>query len=280
MPDTPPTPTVIVTDRKIAEEWYRCPAGDSCTCREPQNHAVVIERFAAEIAAAREAARPPLFVSGDFTLHSGLQSPWKIDCDALTNADWATLAAMAVPLLRPFKEVEGIPRGGIKFATALRPYAKPDASLLLLVDDVLTTGESMEQRRAGGDRVIGVVAFARGPWPSWVTPLFATAAAREAWGAEHLRKAVITDCCLGANPACAAGCLIASAAIKRAEAVAALVEAAERVRDCATHPAIRDLVAKGWELWSSNTSGAMNAFYDAATVQLRAALERVKGAQG
>jgi len=61
------------------------------------------------------------------------------------------------------------------------------------------------------------------------------------------------------------------------EAVAELVEAAERVRDCAKHPAIRDLVAKGWELWSSNTSGAMNAFYDAATVQLRAALERVKG---
>ena len=55
MPDTPPTPTVIDSDRKIAEELYRCPDGDSCACRQPQNHAVVIERFAERIAAAREA---------------------------------------------------------------------------------------------------------------------------------------------------------------------------------------------------------------------------------
>ncbi len=79
---------------------------------------------------------------------------------------------MAVEHLLPFRKVEGIPRGGMKFAEALRPYAKPDAGLLLLADDVLTTGESMERARAGGTYVIGVVAFARGPWPKWVTPLF------------------------------------------------------------------------------------------------------------
>ena len=50
-----PTPTVLDSDRKIADELYRCPDGDSCACRQPQNHAVVIERFAERIAAAREA---------------------------------------------------------------------------------------------------------------------------------------------------------------------------------------------------------------------------------
>ena len=115
-----------------------------------------------------------LFQAGDFVLHSGQRSTWKIDCDALTDADWDTLSYMALDAIAPkrFGMVESVPRGGNKFAKALGRAARAGESLTVLVDDVLTTGESMERARAGREDVIGVVAFARGPVPLWVTPLF------------------------------------------------------------------------------------------------------------
>lgn len=43
----------------------------------------------------------------------------------------------------------------------------------VIVDDVLTTGESMEEMRLHySSRTIGVVLFARGKCPDWVTPIF------------------------------------------------------------------------------------------------------------
>jgi hypothetical protein len=45
----------------------------------------------------------------------------------------------------------------------------------LIVDDVLTTGASMEAARAKlwpGSLPLGVVIFARGPCPDWVWPIF------------------------------------------------------------------------------------------------------------
>lgn len=54
-----------------------------------------------------------LFKLGDFELHSGQRSNWKIDCDALTPADWRALAKMIVDRLAPFGAVEGVPRGGL-----------------------------------------------------------------------------------------------------------------------------------------------------------------------
>ena len=61
--DAPPTPTVIESDRKIAEEWYRCGCGMTYeTIMESgrpdgDHHHVAdeVERMASEIAAAREA---------------------------------------------------------------------------------------------------------------------------------------------------------------------------------------------------------------------------------
>jgi orotate phosphoribosyltransferase len=44
----------------------------------------------------------------------------------------------------------------------------------LIVDDVLTTGKSMEEMRKKHSNVltIGVVLFARGKCPKWVEPIF------------------------------------------------------------------------------------------------------------
>lgn len=106
------------------------------------------------------------------TLRSGQLSAWKIDCEALTVDDWRTLAAMAAEILPSFGYVEPVPNGGIPFADALRFYADPDESdTILIAEDVVTTGGSMEKIR--NDReVIGVCVFARGTPPNWVTPLF------------------------------------------------------------------------------------------------------------
>jgi hypothetical protein len=122
--------------------------------------------------ASSQAGIGPLFQAGDVTLHSGERSDFKINCDALMASDFAALANMLVRRIAPFSRVEGVPRGGLRWAEVLNigGYCTPGEPLLI-VDDVLTTGASMEQQRAGRD-AIGAVIFARGPCPSWVMPLF------------------------------------------------------------------------------------------------------------
>lgn len=120
-----------------------------------------------------------LFQRGNFTLHSGEESWFKIDCDFLTDEDLDTLALLVAEDYRvgPFFIVEGVPTGGERFARALEKYALSKYATarnprVLIVDDVLTTGGSMERQRAGRDNVQGVVIFARGVCPDWVVPLF------------------------------------------------------------------------------------------------------------
>lgn len=116
-----------------------------------------------------------LFVREDFTSHAGLALHWKIECDALTDNDIDALALMLSEVLPPFYGVYGIPRGGVRIAEALQKYAvapEPPA-VRLLVDDVLTTGKSMEVTKSlCSMSVHGAVIFARGPVPDWITPLF------------------------------------------------------------------------------------------------------------
>lgn len=122
---------------------------------------------------------PPLFQLGSFTLASGQNSYWKVECDSLTNADWVALATLAAERLPRFGRVEGVPTGGFPFASALELYATHSLNdPVLIAEDVLTTGESMEQFRAGCN-AIGVVAFARGPCPSWVTPIWSLSPSRK-----------------------------------------------------------------------------------------------------
>lgn len=116
----------------------------------------------------------PLFELGNFILHSGGKSNFKINCSALTDNDWITLARVVYKNIAHFRRVVGIPQGGLKLAETLKPYCFPNPEYpTLIVDDVLTTGESMEEARKHikGD-VIGCVIFARDKCPSWVTPLF------------------------------------------------------------------------------------------------------------
>ena len=120
-----------------------------------------------------------LFQSIDFKSHSGLDLSWKIEMDALSDPEWFTIKKMIMELTPPFKEAVGIPQGGIKLGNLLNEHGTgKEEDPICIVDDVLTTGESMEyfltqyQRNRRPFTVIGWVVFARGQCPGWVTSLF------------------------------------------------------------------------------------------------------------
>ena len=126
-----------------------------------------------------------LFETRDITLHSGEQSDFKIECDSLTDEDIETLAMIAAKRSPRFYEVHGVPTGGLRFAEALEKYIDPDSKSILIVDDVMTTGNSMwEMKKAiasensGYILIQGVVIFSR-VRPGrvdfktiWVKPIF------------------------------------------------------------------------------------------------------------
>jgi len=112
---------------------------------------------------------------GNFTLHDGRHSTFKIECDGLTDADVATAASLLSRLLPLYSAVEGVPRGGLRLARALALLAGvgpgADEAPLLICDDVWTTGRSVEALGAGREANVAVI-FARGPTPPNVTALF------------------------------------------------------------------------------------------------------------
>ena len=59
-----------------------------------------------------------LFVEQDFTGHSGDQLHWKIEMDALADAEWKCIARMITEYHREksFQAAIGIPRGGLKLS--------------------------------------------------------------------------------------------------------------------------------------------------------------------
>jgi orotate phosphoribosyltransferase len=113
----------------------------------------------------------------NFISHSGLNLNYKIDCDFLTNEDIEEIAKIVNSEIT-FGSVYGIPRGGTRLEKALVKYINPnlDSSKLLIVDDVLTTGNSMQEAKDKftNCEVIGFVIFARGPCPNWIWSLFTT----------------------------------------------------------------------------------------------------------
>lgn len=124
-----------------------------------------------------------IFQLGDFTLNSGAKSSWKLECDALTDGEINALAKMVAQMIGPFQCVVGVPRGGLRIAEALTPLRSLSGPHLV-VDDVLTTGGSIERHKdallSGIDltdahkppQVVGAVVFARGQLPIWVKALF------------------------------------------------------------------------------------------------------------
>ena len=101
---------------------------------------------------------------------------WKVECDYLTKADWKCLSYLAKEKLRRIpSRVMGVPTGGERWeAIFSEEYSAPGSDVLIL-DDVLTTGSSMEEMRrrliADGvpeNKITGMAAFSRGKCTEWV----------------------------------------------------------------------------------------------------------------
>jgi len=125
-----------------------------------------------------------LFQSVDMVGHSGGKLKFKIECDALSTKEWDCLAEIIYDNEpRNFGEVVGIPRGGLPLARALEGYATgKEEDPILIVDDVLTTGGSMNtfqmdyfRNRDPRRGYIGWVVFSRIPLEhsnGWISSLF------------------------------------------------------------------------------------------------------------
>lgn len=117
-----------------------------------------------------------LFERKNFVSNAGIPMDFKIDCDALTDEDIETLADI-INRRHTFSQVYSVPTGGDRLAAALQKFCVPNGSVLI-VDDVLSTGGSMERKYDEvvalhpDEEIIGVVVFTRGSWPEWVDPIF------------------------------------------------------------------------------------------------------------
>ena len=119
-----------------------------------------------------------LFQKVDFKSHSGLDLTWKIEMDALSHGEWECIAQMIMELTPTFKEAIGIPRGGTILGKLMNKHGTGKREdPICIVDDVLTTGGSMNEFRTkrqwrNPSKYIGWVVFARSQPPDWVTALF------------------------------------------------------------------------------------------------------------
>jgi hypothetical protein len=113
-----------------------------------------------------------LFKWQKFKSSAGLDLDWKIECDALTPADWKCLANIVRNDTRfsPYHKVISIPRGGDKLTKLLKPYEDPKSKRILICDDVLTSGKSMTEALKQADKlfpykdgydVVGLAVFNR-----------------------------------------------------------------------------------------------------------------------
>jgi orotate phosphoribosyltransferase len=120
-----------------------------------------------------------VFDKKDFVSHSGEKLTWKIEVDDLDHYDIETLAYL-ISQRKKFTKVFGVPTGGNRLAFELAQYEDLMPNTILLVDDVMTTGGSMESMKVELQNqyptfdIEGVVIFCRDieKCPSWVEPIF------------------------------------------------------------------------------------------------------------
>ena len=120
-----------------------------------------------------------------FVSNAGLELDFKIDCDFLTDDDIECVTQYIISRTPAFCEVVGVPRGGCRLMNALRQYKEHSFDNdILIVDDVMTTGGSMERMRetvheaivdgsiAFTGNIVGWVIFVRNEMPDWINAMF------------------------------------------------------------------------------------------------------------
>ena len=117
-----------------------------------------------------------LFQDGDFISHAGLPLKWKIECDAIKEEEWETLAKIIREYEpRNWRFAIGIPRGEVSLGVALDKYSTKDPNdPVLIADDVYTTGKSFRDYSDNfpNEEVLQWCVFARKPTENNVKALF------------------------------------------------------------------------------------------------------------
>jgi hypothetical protein len=112
-----------------------------------------------------------------FVRASGQTAHYKIEEEGLSDEEIETAAKLIAESVPPFRDVLGVPRGGLRLSSALEKYRTSlSVDPLLVVDDVWTTGGSMRlfiaKHQLHRLPLMGAVMFAINPPESWVFALF------------------------------------------------------------------------------------------------------------
>lgn len=125
-----------------------------------------------------------MFKWNPFKSHSGKTLNWKIECDDLTLSDLDCIARMILSA-HSFHKVISPPTKSSNMNHLLSVLTTHESNNgnceYLIVDDVYTTGKSMEETRKllldnhlvqNEHNIKGVVMFSRNECPEWITPIF------------------------------------------------------------------------------------------------------------
>ena len=118
-----------------------------------------------------------LFQEYDYVGHAGGKLTWKIECDAISDAEWEVLANLVLHYeKRPFRVAIGIPTGATKLGNILNKHSTGDRRHpVLVVDDVYTTGTSFrefKEQNYKDEHIIQWVIFARKPTTPDINAIF------------------------------------------------------------------------------------------------------------
>lgn len=118
-----------------------------------------------------------MFKDKKFISRSGKRLKFKIECDSLAFEDIRVFTKIITGNFT-YKSVD-MPETGCSPLQLLKHVLELKTSKdgefdVLIIDDVFTTGNSMEdvKKRHKGKNIIGVVLFSRGKCPKWITPIF------------------------------------------------------------------------------------------------------------
>lgn len=121
-----------------------------------------------------------MFKWKSFKSHAGKSLKWKIECDNLSEEDIECLAKL-IYTKYSYECISHPPTNSanvIDLINKLERHKSFNADYdYLIVDDVLTTGKSMNDiyehlHTDYGYKIKGVVIFARSECPGWITPIF------------------------------------------------------------------------------------------------------------
>jgi hypothetical protein len=127
-----------------------------------------------------------IFSKGDYSIHNGRVTPWRIIPSSFSDEDWECFAQLIAERFPNFEKVIGVSQFGVKLESHLSQYSTHGG--LLIVDDVLYPETMNKMRLYFRTRkkyvnydIQGFTVFARVPCPSWIRALWQLDVRVEEW---------------------------------------------------------------------------------------------------